>query len=279
MNIKEEAAKMKLASPLMASASAEKRNSALLHMIENLEAEKEKIFAANRIDLAAAKASGLAPAVMKRLAFDEGKLADSISGIRQLISLPDPVGKVTLARQLDEGLRLYRVTCPIGVIAMIFEARPDAMIQISSLAVKSGNCAILKGGKETKETNRVLFSLLHEAATDADLPSEALFQAEQHSEIDELLACRESVDLIIPRGSNAFVQHIMSRTSIPVMTWQKPSPSSLTRRPSTPPRAMPQKHFSSTGISPKTFCPYWKKPPEKNTFVSAAQKKQEKLSP
>lgn len=100
---------------------------------------------------------------------------------------------------------------------MIFEARPDAMIQISSLAVKSGNCAILKGGKETKETNRVLFSLLHEAATDADLPSEALFQAEQHSEIDELLTCRESVDLIIPRGSNAFVQHIMSRTSIPVM--------------------------------------------------------------
>ena len=217
MNIKEEAAKMKLASPLMASASAEKRNSALLHMIENLEAGKEKIFAANGIDLAAAKASGLAPALMKRLAFDEGKLADSISGIRQIISLPDPVGKVTLARQLDEGLRLYRVTCPIGVIAMIFEARPDAMIQISSLAVKSGNCAILKGGKETKETNRVLFSLLHEAVTDADLPSEALFQAEQHSEIDELLTCRESVDLIIPRGSNAFVQHIMSRTSIPVM--------------------------------------------------------------
>ena len=179
MNIKEEAAKMKLASPLMASASAEKRNSALLHMIENLEAGKEKIFAANGIDLAAAKASGLAPALMKRLAFDEGKLADSISGIRQIISLPDPVGKVTLARQLDEGLRLYRVTCPIGVIAMIFEARPDAMIQISSLAVKSGNCAILKGGKETKETNRVLFSLLHEAVTDADLPSEALFQAEQ----------------------------------------------------------------------------------------------------
>ena len=217
MSIKEEAAKMKLASPLMASAPAEKRNSALLHMIENLEAGKEKIFAANRIDLAAAKASGLPPAVMKRLAFDEGKLADSISGIRQLISLPDPVGKVTLARQLDEGLRLYRVTCPIGVIAMIFEARPDAMIQISSLAVKSGNCAILKGGKETKETNRVLFSILHEASTSANLPSEALFQAEQHSEIDELLTCRESVDLIIPRGSNAFVQHIMSRTKIPVM--------------------------------------------------------------
>lgn len=94
---------------------------------------------------------------MKRLAFDEGKLADSISGIRQLISLPDPVGKVTLARQLDEGLRLYRVTCPIGVIAMIFEARPDAMIQISSLAVKSGNCAILKGGKRRKKRTASFF--------------------------------------------------------------------------------------------------------------------------
>ena len=102
MSIKEEAGKMKLAAPLMASASAEKRNSALFHMIENLEAGKEKIFAANQVDLAAAKASGLSPAVMKRLKFDEGKLADSISGIRQLISLPDPLGKVTLARELDE---------------------------------------------------------------------------------------------------------------------------------------------------------------------------------
>ena len=217
MSIKETAAKMKLAAPLMASVCEEKRNSALFHMIENLETGKEKIFAANQIDLEAAEASGLSPAVMKRLKFDEGKLADSISGIRQLISLPDPVGKVTLARQLDEGLRLYRVTCPIGVIAMIFEARPDAMIQISSLAVKSGNCAILKGGKETKETNRTLFSLLHDAVAAADLPAKSLLQAEQHSEIDELLSCRESVDLIIPRGSNAFVQYVMDHTNIPVM--------------------------------------------------------------
>lgn len=217
MNIKDEAAKMKQAAPLLASAGEDTRNTALLAMIEKLEAGKEKIFAANAADLSAAKAAGLPAAIVKRLKFDESKLEDSVSGIRQLISLPDPIGKVTLARELDEGLRLYRVTCPIGVIAMIFEARPDAMIQISSLAVKSGNCAILKGGKETKETNRAIFSLLHEAITAAGLPPAALLQAEQHSEIDELLACHDDVDLIIPRGSNAFVQYIMNHTNIPVM--------------------------------------------------------------
>lgn len=134
-----------------------------------------------------------------------------------LIALPDPIDRVTLARELDEGLSLYRVTCPIGVIGVIFEARPDALVQISSLCLKSGNCAILKGGKETTYTNRVLFRLIRKAAIAAGLPENALLQAEQHNEIDELLECHESVDLLIPRGSNAFVQYIMSHTAIPVL--------------------------------------------------------------
>lgn len=134
-----------------------------------------------------------------------------------LIALPDPIDRVTLARELDEGLSLYRVTCPIGVIGVIFEARPDALVQISSLCLKSGNCAILKGGKETTYTNRVLFRLIQKAAIAAGLPENALLQAEQHNEIDELLECHESVDLLIPRGSNAFVQYIMSHTAIPVL--------------------------------------------------------------
>ena len=133
------------------------------------------------------------------------------------MALPDPLRNITLARELDQGLTLYRVTCPIGVIGVIFEARPDALVQISSLCLKSGNCAILKGGKETTWTNRVLFSLIHQAAIDAGLPENCLLQAEQHNEIDELLECHDTVDLLIPRGSNAFVQYIMNHTNIPVL--------------------------------------------------------------
>lgn len=142
---------------------------------------------------------------------------DVVNGISELIKLPDPLGKVQLARQLDEGLNLYRVSCPIGVIGIIFEARPDALVQISSLCLKSGNCAILKGGKETVRTNKILFDIIYKAATSAGVPEGCMLQAEQHNEIDELLSCHESVDLLIPRGSNSFVQYIMNHTKIPVM--------------------------------------------------------------
>lgn len=217
MNIREETKQMKLASPLLAATAMEKRNEALACIREALNAHKEEIFEANRKDLALARKNHVAPAVVKRLTFNEAKLSDVTAELTSLISLPDPIGKVTLDRELDEGLRLTRVTCPIGVIGVIFEARPDALVQISSLCLKSGNCAILKGGKETTYTNRILFSLIHEAAVKAGLPEKCLLQAEQHNEIDELLECHESVDLLIPRGSNAFVQYIMNHTSIPVL--------------------------------------------------------------
>lgn len=217
MNIHEETKQMKLASPLLAATAMEKRNEALACIREALKAHKEEIFGANRKDLALARENHVAPAVVKRLTFNEAKLSDVTAELTSLISLPDPIGKVTLDRELDEGLRLTRVTCPIGVIGVIFEARPDALVQISSLCLKSGNCAILKGGKETTYTNRILFSLIHEAAVKAGLPEKCLLQAEQHNEIDELLECHESVDLLIPRGSNAFVQYIMNHTSIPVL--------------------------------------------------------------
>ena len=217
MGIKEETAKMKLAAPKLAAAPMEKRNQALKNIEKALEENKEAIFEANKKDMDGAKESGVSENIMKRLKYNEAKLKDSISGIESLISLPDPLNKVTLKRQLSEGLTLCRVTCPIGVIGVIFEARPDALVQISSLCIKSGNCAVLKGGKETANTNKVLFELIYKAAIDAGLPEEALLQAESHSDIDELLDCSGSVDLLIPRGSNAFVRHIMDNTKIPVM--------------------------------------------------------------
>lgn len=217
MNIKEEARRMKLAAPDLAATSNTSRNAALEAIAVALEKNCDEIFAANAKDLAAADANGVIGATKKRLKFDEGKLSDCIAGLRQLETLPDPLNKITLARELDEGLRLYRATVPIGVIGVIFEARPDALVQIASLCVKSGNCAILKGGKETANTNRVLFALIKDAVVRAGLPENCLLQAEAHSEIDELLACDQDVDLLIPRGSNAFVRYIMENTKIPVM--------------------------------------------------------------
>jgi len=216
-SMKEIAAKMKMAAPLLAVSDNEQRNNALKAVKEALLLNKEIIFDANHKDMEAAKVNNIAPAVMKRLKFDEGKLADVCGGIDQLILLEDPLGKISLARELDEGLTLYRVSVPIGVIGIIFEARPDALVQISSLCIKSGNCAILKGGKETVNTNKVLFDIIHKAVVDAGLPEYALHQATLHNEIDELLACEKDVDLLIPRGSNQFVQYIMNNTKIPVM--------------------------------------------------------------
>lgn len=217
MNIHDETLKMKLASPLLSALSLETRNKALALIRESLNAHKEEIFEANRKDLALAEETGIPAPVKKRLKFDEAKLSDVTEELTGLMALPDPLRNITLARELDQGLTLYRVTCPIGVIGVIFEARPDALVQISSLCLKSGNCAILKGGKETTWTNRVLFSLIHQAAIDAGLPENCLLQAEQHNEIDELLECHDTVDLLIPRGSNAFVQYIMNHTNIPVL--------------------------------------------------------------
>jgi glutamate-5-semialdehyde dehydrogenase len=217
MTIREEAQRMKLVSPEMAAAPIAMRNDALERMARALEDGKEEIFAANEKDLAAAKEAGVSTAIQKRLRYDETKMRDSIAGLRELITLPDPVGKILLARELDEGLVLTRVSVPIGVIGVIFEARPDAMVQVASLCVKSGNCAILKGGKETANTNAVIFEKLKKAVLDARLPEGCLFQATAHSEIDELLACDREVDLLIPRGSNRFVRYIMDHTKIPVM--------------------------------------------------------------
>ena len=217
MNIKEEARGMKLAAPILAATTNEQRNTALEAIAVALEEKQTEIFQANAQDLAAADENGVTGATKKRLKFDDNKLRDCIAGLRQLQTLPDPLGKTLLARELDEGLTLTRMSVPIGVIGVIFEARPDALVQIASLCIKSGNCAILKGGKETTYTNRVLFQIIKDCAIAAGLPGSALLQAEQHNEIDELLECDQDVDLLIPRGSNKFVRYIMDNTKIPVM--------------------------------------------------------------
>ncbi len=208
---------MKEASPVLAATDCELRNNALKQIAISLKANSEAIFAANRVDLDNADSNSLPESVKKRLRFNEDKLRSVLEGIESLIGLPDPLGKIQLHRELDEGLELTRISCPIGVIGVIFEARPDALVQISTLCLKSGNCAILKGGSETVNTNRELFKTIYHAAVKAGLPKYSLAQAEERSQIRELLECDEYVDLLIPRGSNSFVRYIMDNTRIPVM--------------------------------------------------------------
>ena len=217
MNLEKELLQMKSASPSMAASTLSMRNQTLLALADSLRSHAEEIFAANREDLAAAQRDKLSSALLSRLKFDEQKLLSSISGLESLSALPDPTGKVLLKRELDEGLVLTKVTVPIGVIGIIFEARPDAMIQVASLCIKSGNCAVLKGGKESLHTNRLLFSLIYDCALKCGLPPACLLHATEHAQIAELLSFESLVDLLIPRGSNAFVRYIMDHTNIPVM--------------------------------------------------------------
>ena len=217
MTIAQQAELVKLAGPKLAGTTGELRDQALLAVAKALTDNKDAIFEANRQDMEQAEADGIAAPVLKRLRFDEGKLCDVINGIHDLVQMPDPLFQTKLARELDEGLTLYRETCPIGVIGVIFEARPDALVQISALCIKSGNCVILKGGSEAAKSNKILFDTIYAAVRKAGLPEHCMLQLEARSEINELLTCQESVDLLIPRGSNAFVQYIMSHTNIPVM--------------------------------------------------------------
>ena len=217
LEIKQLARKAKEDSVLLAAYSGEERNQVLEAVAEALLLRKGEIFAANARDLEAAQRDGLPMSVTKRLKFDQQKLDDVVAGIRDLIGLPDPLFRTTLKRELDEGLVLEQVTCPIGVIGVIFESRPDALVQIAALCIKSGNCALLKGGSEASNTNRALYNAIYQAGIEAGFPRGFLTLAESREEINVLLQCDKDIDLIIPRGSNQFVRYIMDNSKIPVM--------------------------------------------------------------
>lgn len=215
MDYKVATREMKADSYKMASLPAEVRDGALCEIAAALEKNKAEIFTANEADRAAG--SALPAPILARLKFDEHKLADCIKGINDLVAMPDPLFQKQLIRELDEGLTLVRSSCPIGVIGVIFESRPDALVQISALCIKSGNSVILKGGSEAAKSNRTLFDVIYKAGIEAGLPEGFAMLIEDRAGVAELLSCHDSVDLIIPRGSNEFVQHIMSNTKIPVM--------------------------------------------------------------
>ena len=202
---------------LLAAASLEARNAALLAMAHRLTERKAEIFAANEVDVSEATQANLAAPLLNRLKFREEKLAAVTDGLTALASLADPIGKTTYACELTEGLQLYRVACPIGVIGVIFESRPDALVQIASLALKSGNAVLLKGGHEALRTNAVLCDCLREAAESAGLPADFAQLLTTREDVAAMLKEDELIDLIIPRGSNEFVRYIMDNSRIPVL--------------------------------------------------------------
>jgi len=217
MNIAETARLAKQAAVQLAPLKTDLKNEALGRIAEALQQNARAIVAANQEDLAEAQKNNLAPPLLKRLKFDEAKIADVCAGIHSLIQLEDPVGKTLSATELDEGLILYKVSCPIGVIGVVFESRPDALVQISTLCLKSGNAVLLKGGSEAARTNRILAETIAEAAGNLGLPNGWIQLLHTRQDVAEMLAMDDYIDLIIPRGSNQFVRYIMDNTNIPVL--------------------------------------------------------------
>ncbi len=201
----------------LAVTDIETRNAALLRITESLYDHREEIFMANHLDLQQAEEEKLAAPMKLRLAFHDKKLSQVIRGIQELITMPDPLGMTTLSRELANGLNLYRVTCPIGVIGVVFESRPDALVQISGLALKSGNAVILKGGREALRTNTALCNAIHEAGVSAGIHPQFIQLLTSREEVADMLKQDSLIDLIIPRGSNAFVRYIKENSLIPVL--------------------------------------------------------------
>lgn len=217
MIIADMAAEAKAASIQLAAVKTAVKDKALAEIANALKQKSGEIIAANKKDLAEAEKTNLAAPLLKRLKFDECKIADVCAGIESLIKLDDPAGKTLSATQLDEGLELYKVSCPIGVIGVVFESRPDALVQISTLCLKSGNAVLLKGGSEAAGTNRMLAEVICKASEKAGIPKGWIQLLETRQDVAEMLAMDKYIDLLIPRGSNEFVRYIMDNTNIPVL--------------------------------------------------------------
>jgi glutamate-5-semialdehyde dehydrogenase len=217
MDLVLDAKNAKDASILLAAMGGETKNRALIEIANCLKNRITEIVEANKEDIAYAQDIKAAAPLVKRLTFDEKKIDSACEGIEALVKLEDPVGKTLRATELDTGLELYKVSCPIGVIGVIFESRPDALVQISSLCLKSGNAVLLKGGREALRTNRVLAEIIRSASVTAGFPHTWLTLLETREDVKRLLDLDEYLDLIIPRGSNEFVRAIMNDTTIPVL--------------------------------------------------------------
>ena len=216
------AKKAKEASILTAALSTETKNAALRKIAQFLNDNKEQIFEANRKDLNEAQIfvekGEISQSTYNRLKLDENKFRDMVQGVVDVAGLDDPINKILLKRELDDNMILEKISCPIGVIGVIFEARPDVISQISSLALKSGNVVILKGGKEAKNTNTAIFNVIVDALSSVEnFPENVINLIYSRDEVSQMLKLDKYIDLIIPRGGNSLVKFIKENTKIPVL--------------------------------------------------------------
>lgn len=210
------------ASLKIADLKTEIKNTALNKIADMFEINKAEIFEANKEDLSEAESlvvnGEITKSTFNRLKLDENKMRDMIQGVRDIANLDDPIGKNLFVRELDDGLTLSKVSCPIGVLGIIFEARPDVISQISSLAIKSSNAVILKGGKESKNTNKKILEVINEALSQVpEFPKNVVQQVFSRDDVAQMLKCDNYINLIIPRGGNNLVKYIKANTSIPVL--------------------------------------------------------------
>lgn len=221
-NFIEIAKNAKQASLKIAELNTEIKNSALSKIADFFEAHKTEIFEANKRDLEEAEKlvenGEITKATFNRLKLDENKMRDMIQGVRDIANLEDPIGKILFKRELDSDLTLTKISCPIGVLGIIFEARPDVISQISSLAIKSSNAVILKGGKESKHTNEKIMEIINSALNEVkEFPKNVVQQVFSREDVAEMLKCDNYINLIIPRGGNKLVKFIKENTKIPVL--------------------------------------------------------------
>jgi len=215
------AKKARAAAQIMTGTTCEMKNAALEAFKRHLVARRAEIEEANQQDKADAEAAvkdgKLSASLFKRLDVSGAKFDGLLAGIDDILRLPDPVGQVTYANRMSDGLDLYRVTCPIGVLLIIFESRPDAAVQIAGLSIKSGNALLLKGGSEAKRSNAALVAAMSAALQEVGLPEAAIQGVDTRTAVSELLKLDQYIDLVIPRGSNALVRSIKDASRIPVL--------------------------------------------------------------
>jgi glutamate-5-semialdehyde dehydrogenase len=220
MNLKEMGKRARAASRQMARLSTQQKDAALHDLSDNLRATAQDILAANQADLAAGEAAGLTPALLDRLMLNKSRLEGIASDLRALISLPDPVGEVFDAARLPNGLRLHKQRVPLGVLGVIYEARPNVTMDVAGLALKTGNAAILRGGSETIRSNRALVEVTQWSLAQSGLPQDAIQHIDDpdRQRVFELLQMQDDVDMLIPRGGAALHQFCRENSRIPVIT-------------------------------------------------------------
>jgi glutamate-5-semialdehyde dehydrogenase len=216
-SLTEIARKTRESSRILSALSTEERNQAIEAIAHALETHSEAILTANKLDCEQAEKDHISSSLYARLKLDENKLKSAITGVRDVAKLADPLGQVSIHRELDQGLIMKRISCSLGVLGVIFEARPDAVIQISSLAIKSGNAVILKGGKEAINSCTVLVNAIKKGLETTKVNPDVIQILTTREETNELLKQDKYVDLIIPRGSNSFVKFVQENTKIPVL--------------------------------------------------------------